>query len=65
MMTGRYPFEFDEEGNLLALYDKIIAAQFDILPEIEADEDLKDLICGMRNYSPYTTISKLSSAYNF
>ncbi|KAJ3411150.1 Serine/threonine-protein kinase stk11 [Chytridiales sp. JEL 0842] len=52
MLTGRYPFEFDEEGNLLALYDKIIAAEFEMPSEISADSDLHDLVRGMLTKDP-------------
>ncbi|KAJ3010207.1 Serine/threonine-protein kinase stk11 [Thoreauomyces humboldtii] len=52
MLTGRYPFEFDEDGNLLVLYEKIMAAEFDM--PVDFDEDLQDLLLGMLDRNPET-----------
>ncbi|KAJ3272019.1 Serine/threonine-protein kinase stk11 [Borealophlyctis nickersoniae] len=41
---GRYPFEFDEDGSILVLYEKIIAGKFNMPTEFDAD--LKDLLNG-------------------
>ncbi|KAJ3154983.1 Serine/threonine-protein kinase stk11 [Geranomyces michiganensis] len=50
MLTGRYPFEFDEDGNMLQLYEKIVEGTFDMPPEF--DEDLQDLLRGMLTKDP-------------
>ncbi|KAI8590119.1 kinase-like domain-containing protein [Geranomyces variabilis] len=50
MLTGRYPFEFDEDGNLLELYEKIVEGKFDMPPDF--DEDLQDLLSGMLTKDP-------------
>ncbi|KNC96972.1 CAMK/CAMKL/LKB protein kinase, variant [Spizellomyces punctatus DAOM BR117] len=50
MLTGRYPFEFDEDGNLLVLYEKIMAGEFDMPSGF--DDDLKDLLYGMLRKNP-------------
>ncbi|EGF79689.1 hypothetical protein BATDEDRAFT_35228 [Batrachochytrium dendrobatidis JAM81] len=47
MISGRFPFEFDESGNLLELYEKIMAGAFE-MPK-EAGSNLIDLLSGMLN----------------
>ncbi|KAJ3132621.1 hypothetical protein HK100_005175 [Physocladia obscura] len=49
MLTGRYPFEFPEDGNLLGLYEKIVSGGFE-MPE-ELDPDLENLIQGKEKKS--------------
>ncbi|KAI9009805.1 kinase-like domain-containing protein [Gaertneriomyces semiglobifer] len=55
MVTGRYPFEFDEDGNLLALYEKIMGAGFATPPEVSPD--LKNLFDGMLEKDPDKRLS--------
>ncbi|KAI8843620.1 kinase-like domain-containing protein [Chytridium lagenaria] len=50
MLTGKYPFEFDEDGNLLALYERIVAGVYPIPDDF--DGNLKDLIQGMLTKDP-------------
>ncbi|KAI8803162.1 kinase-like domain-containing protein [Cladochytrium replicatum] len=50
LVTGRYPFEIDEEGNLLLLYEKIISGQFQIPSTV--DPVLSELIIGMLDKEP-------------
>ena len=45
MVTGKFPFEFSDDGNLLALYEKIISAKFEIPNNLNSD--LVDLIQGI------------------
>ncbi|KAJ3084332.1 Serine/threonine-protein kinase stk11 [Rhizoclosmatium hyalinum] len=47
MLTGKYPFEFPEDGNVLGLYEKIQAGEFEMPTGLEPDlEDLlKGLLC--------------------
>lgn len=50
MLTGRYPFEITEEGNLLSLYEQIIAAQFEIPDFVSAE--IQDMIRGLLKKNP-------------
>ncbi|KAI9101742.1 kinase-like domain-containing protein [Phlyctochytrium arcticum] len=50
MLSGRYPFEFDEDGNLLILYEKIMAATFDMPADFPPEA--QDLIYGMLRKDP-------------
>lgn len=45
MLTGRYPFESDNERNMLQLYEKISACQL-VLPD-DMNEEVKDLLRGI------------------
>ncbi|KAJ3126392.1 Serine/threonine-protein kinase STK11 [Nowakowskiella sp. JEL0407] len=45
MITGRYPFEFDEDGNVLNLYEKITFGKYQEL--LNVDADCQALIAGM------------------
>ncbi|KAJ3216968.1 Serine/threonine-protein kinase stk11 [Dinochytrium kinnereticum] len=55
MVTGKYPFEFDEDGNLLTLYERIVSGVF--LMPAELDTHLKDIIQGMLTKDPKTRLS--------
>ncbi|KAH6576453.1 hypothetical protein BASA62_001374 [Batrachochytrium salamandrivorans] len=50
MVSGRLPFEFDADGNLLELYERIMAGVFE-MPS-EAGPNLIDLFHGMLNKDP-------------
>ncbi|KAJ1554756.1 Serine/threonine-protein kinase stk11, partial [Cladochytrium tenue] len=50
MLTGRYPFESEDDGNLLDLYDKISTAALVLPPEL--DPDLAHLLQGMLARDP-------------
>ncbi|KAJ3337101.1 Serine/threonine-protein kinase stk11 [Gonapodya sp. JEL0774] len=45
MISGKYPFEFPEEGNLMGLHEKISLGKFEVPTDI--DEDLADLLRGI------------------
>ncbi|KXS21072.1 kinase-like protein [Gonapodya prolifera JEL478] len=45
MVSGKYPFEFPEEGNLMGLHEKIASGKFEMPAGIE--EDLADLLRGI------------------
>ncbi|TPX57462.1 hypothetical protein PhCBS80983_g03804 [Powellomyces hirtus] len=55
MLTGRYPFEFDEDGNLLVLYEKIMAGTFEMPAHF--DEDLQQLLRGMLEKDPASRLT--------
>ncbi|KAI8825103.1 kinase-like domain-containing protein [Fimicolochytrium jonesii] len=55
MLTGRYPFEFDEDGNLLTLYEKIVEGNFEMPAEFQPD--LKNLLSGMLDKNPKTRLT--------
>ncbi|KAJ3347222.1 Serine/threonine-protein kinase stk11 [Entophlyctis luteolus] len=55
MVTGKYPFEFPEDGNLLGLYDIIVAGKFDIPSWIEAD--LADMLRALLAHDTNTRAS--------
>ncbi|KAJ3070937.1 Serine/threonine-protein kinase STK11 [Podochytrium sp. JEL0797] len=47
MITGRYPFEFPDDGNLLGLYERIVLGEFEMPTGIESDLEslLQGLLC--------------------
>lgn len=45
MVSGKYPFEFTDDGNILGLYESIISGIFP-MPE-GLNDDLKDLMNGI------------------
>jgi serine/threonine protein kinase len=48
MLTGKYPFEFNGDNNLLGLYESIIKAEFIFPADSEVlDDSAQDLIRGM------------------
>nr|KAJ3420704.1 Serine/threonine-protein kinase stk11 [Polyrhizophydium stewartii] len=55
MISGRLPFEFDDDGNLLDLYDKIIRGTFEM--PAEATPDLADLLRRMLAKDPALRLS--------
>lgn len=48
MLTGRYPFESDNDRNMLQLYEKISACQL-VLPD-DMNGELQDLLRGIHYY---------------
>lgn len=44
MLTGRYPFETNDDGNILELYEKITACNL-VLPQ-DLDPSIRDLLKG-------------------
>ncbi|TPX67165.1 hypothetical protein CcCBS67573_g07583 [Chytriomyces confervae] len=55
MVTGRYPFEFSEDGNLLGLYETIVAGAFE-MPE-GLNSDLEDILRGLLDKNPSTRLT--------
>jgi hypothetical protein len=45
MLTGRYPFESDNDRNMLQLYEKISACEL-VLPD-DMNRELQDLLRGI------------------
>ncbi|KAI8613350.1 kinase-like domain-containing protein [Chytriomyces sp. MP71] len=50
MITGRYPFEFPEDGNLLGLYERIVSGAF-LMPD-GLDADLESMLLGLLTKNP-------------
>ncbi|KAI8925460.1 kinase-like domain-containing protein [Entophlyctis helioformis] len=57
MISGRFPFEFDDDGNLLDLYEHIIAGVFEIPKEAASTPDLVNLLNGMLEKDPVKRLS--------
>ncbi|KAJ3152063.1 Serine/threonine-protein kinase stk11 [Irineochytrium annulatum] len=55
MISGKYPFEVDEEANLLALYERITSGVFKMPDNFDAD--LQDLLKGMLRKNPATRLT--------
>ena len=45
MLTGRYPFESDNDRNMLQLYERISACQLVLANDL--NEEVKDLLRGI------------------
>ncbi|KAI9351991.1 kinase-like domain-containing protein [Obelidium mucronatum] len=50
MLSGRYPFEFPEDGNLLGLYERIVVGKFEMPTGL--DHDLENLLQGLLCVDP-------------
>jgi len=55
MVSGKYPFEFAQDDDILDLYEKISKAEFK-MPE-GIDDDLKDLFTKMLEKDPEKRLS--------
>jgi len=55
MVSGKYPFEFSQDDDLIDLYDRISKAEYQ-MPE-GIDDDLKDLFTKMLEKDPEKRLS--------